>query len=446
MASSRSPRPSFLGAPVRVALALAVGLIPALVFGPVAHAQKDLGTDGTIKNGGESTVKDPGTTGTKDLSTTGTSLETAPKPTFTAPKPSTSASASDSSSAAPETSASAAPSTSASSSGPKAFVHKKLKLEVGDFAISVGFPGDWPLLADDDLPEIDTTPPEGGAPITVVLKKGWGFHKPNAKPPHVAELVVACAKTSAEGWGDNIRDAAFSSMLDQVEKAVGEYTSLKQIDPDPVRVEDNRIVEPFHAEAQFSADGNGKTEVAAAGSEPKKKPGDIVKVQGLSFFGFKDESSGAPTLLACTITCAHLPPEGEKGVCGDVVQALEITGTFSAPPKRSWLAELVFAFKRDKTTGYLVLIGIVFGLILIGVLIALLVRKKKPSASPTGTHDAVEDEEVGFQAGYEAGLAAARKSSGPPGQPTTAGGASSIEAASAPPAAGYVDPKALPPT
>ena len=428
MGSSSSWTQSWTRSLVRSAIVVVLAAVPALAVHPAAFAQGDLKTEPTTKDtGGElSTTKDPG--GTTTL-TPGTG--TGKKP----PVPTTAtASASASDSAVASTSASEGPppqpSTSASANDqPTPFERHKLALEVGDFALSVGAPGNWPKMADEDLPTVDATGTDD-AKVTIVVKKGWGFHKLDTKPPKIAEVVVVCGKATVEYWGESIRDAAFTQMLDAVEKEAQNYTTLKDIEPDPVRNEGDRIVQPFHADAQFSGDGSSKVDLKEAGDDGAKKASktlSTVKLQGVSFFGFKNEGSNAPTLLACTVTCAHLVAEGDKGICGSVIQSLEISGSFAPPPKASWLAELVFAFKRDKTTGWLIVIGVLFAVVLIATVIVMALRRKKgPAPLLTGTHDVAEDEE-GFSAGYEAGLAAARAASA-----SGAGGASAPPVVSSP--------------
>jgi hypothetical protein len=393
---------------MRAVAVVAIAAIPALLVGPSAFAQGDLKTEPTTKDTGGpgelSTTKDTGGT----TLTPGTGTIKKPPGTATTAPASSSASASVSGSASEEPPPQPSASTSASSDQPTPFERHKVSLVVGDFALSVGAPGNWPKMADEDLPTVDATGTED-AKVEIIVKKGWGFHKLDTKPPKVAEVIVVCGKASAEYWGETIRDAAFTQMLDAVEKEAQNYTSLKDIEPDPIRKEGERIVQPFHADAEFSGDGSSKVDLKEAGDQGKKssKTLSTVKLQGVSFFGFKDEGGNAPTLLACTVTCAHLVAEGDKGICGSVIQSLEVSGSFAPPPKASWFAELMFAFKRDKTTAWLVVIGTVFGIALIVVLLAMLLRKKKPATTLTGTHE-VHDEEEGFNAGYEAGLAAAR--------------------------------------
>lgn len=421
---------------LRSLLVIAIAAIPALLAGSPAFAEGDLKTEPTTKEGtpGElSTTKDPGG---------GTTLTPG---TVTIKKPPPLPSATDSASASASTSASEAPppvpSTSASSDQPKAFERHKVSLEVGDFALAVGAPGNWPKMPEDQLPTVDATGTED-AKVTIVVKKGWGFHLPDAKPAKVAEVVVVCGKASGEYWGETIRDAAFTQMLDAVEKEAQNYTNLKDIDPDPIRTEGERIVQPFHAEAQFSGDGSGKVDLKEAGDGTAKAPKNLstVKLQGVNFFGFKNEEGNPPTLLACTVTCAHLVAEGDKGICGSVIQSLEVSGSFAPPPKASWFAEMMFAFKRDKTTAWLVVIGVVFAIALIAVVIVMLVRRKKtPAPTLTGTHDA-HDDEAGFDAGYEAGLAAARAAAAAGGASAPPVSAQSATSASDPLAATALAP------
>ena len=433
---------------------LAVTLVPlaAMIAGaPGAHAQ-DLktNTDSTTKTGGD--VPKP-----KDLSTgAGTELAPQPKPFVPKPKPSASASESASASASADASAEPAPSTSASvvSAAPQPFARRTVPLGLGDFSVAVGAPGNWPEIKDEELPNVDTA----AAPeATVTVKRGFGWNKPEAKTPHVAEVVVVCAKASADYWGDSIRDAVFTSLTAAVEKEAQQYSDLKALELDPVRHEGDRIVQPFHGTASFTRDGE-KADLAPAGAQKgqKNKGGATVTLQGVSFIGFKAEAGDARTLLACTVTCAHLTGEGDKSVCSDVVQSLEVSGTFATAPKRSWVADLLYGFKKDKTTGLLILVGVAVGLALVVVLLLALLRKKKPEPAnaTSGGLDAVEDED--FRAGYEAGLAAARASGSAPGSPSagghpsavapssTSGGASDLHAP-APPPDGYVDPTTLQP-
>lgn len=442
----------------RVVVALVLGLVPPVLVA-ATHVPRARAQGGDLKTNTDSTTKDGtggGSTG-KDLST-GSPTELTTGPVKPKPKPSatTSATASDTASAEPSDSATAP--TPPSSASIQPFTRRSVPLEVGDFAVALRAPGNWPEMKDDELPTVDlSAAPEA----SISVRRGFGWHSPDAKTPRVAEVVIVCAKAPAEGWGDNIRDAAFTSMVQGVEKDAQEFTDLKSIEPDPIHTEGDRIVQPFHAWANFTHDGE-KADVLPAGEKDTGKPAAWrVQLQGVSFVGFKAESGDARTLVACTIACAHLVKSGDKGMCPDIVQTIEVSGSFASAPKRSWIAEMVFAFKKDKTTGILILVGAVVGLALVGVLLATLLKKKKQpiaaaAGTPTGAHDAASDEDE-FQAGYEAGLAAARSAvaqPAPAASPTSSASPSPASSsstngsplhASPPPPQGYFDPTTLQP-
>jgi len=407
-------------------------------------ATADLSTEPTVKTG-EPTVK----TGDLDTSppSTGTVVltpGTGPKPTG-GPKPPTSApstSASESASTEPIPSASA----SASASGKPAlgsYERRKVAIGVGDLAISVKVPDDWGALDEDALPII-----EPSEDAKVILRKGFGVHKPKGKPPEIRELVVVCATAKGDYWGDNIRDAAFTQMVSGIEKEAQKYTTLQSIEPEPIRVNGDRFEQSFGAEAEFSVDG--KTATVAAGS--KKKVTAQVKLLGLSFIGFHAEDKGGPTLVACSIACAQMSAgEGDPTACPAVVGSIEITGNFAPPPKRSWIAELLFTLKKDPTTMWLVIIGSVFLLVVVVVVIVVIARRK-PKTAAHEDHDehldhdehGEHDEHEGFEAGYQAGLAAARAAAGAPASaPVSPGVSVDPLLASPPPPTGYHDPSTL---
>jgi hypothetical protein len=407
-------------------------------------ATADLSTEPTVKTG-EPTVKSGGDLDTGPAST-GTVVLTpgpGPKPTG-GPKPSASTKSSASASDVappiePTPSASASGSSSSASKTPGSYERRKLSIGVGDLAIAVKVPDDWAEVAEESLPII-----EPSEDAKVVLRKGFGVHAPKGKPPQIHELVVVCVKAQGDYWGDNIRDAAFSQMISGIEKEATKYTTLQSIEPEPIRTNGDRFEQPFAAEADFAVDG--KTAPASAGGK-KKAAAPRVKLLGLSFIGFHGEDKGAPTLVACSLGCAQLTSGDDIYACPAVVGSIEISGTFAPPPKRSWIAELLFTLKKDPTTMWLVIIGGVFLLVVIVVVIVLIARRK-PKAARAQEHEHEDHDEhdeheepEGFDAGYQAGLAAARAAAGP----APAQGAVDSLHASAPPPAGYHDPTTLEP-
>lgn len=405
----------------------------ALPFSAAGRAAaNDLATEPTTKGGPEPTSKDLSTTGTltptpKAPGTGGVAKvpgEAAPKPTASAAE-SAAASASESASADPAPSSSAQPPGSAPTAGPRPFARKKVPLGVGDLAVSLSMPEAWSELPAASLPEV-----EENKDVTVVTRKGFGVHDPKGKPPVVEEIIVACGKASGEFWADAIRDAAFTQMIAAVEKEAAKYSTLKSIEPEAVRAEGDRFLQSFAADAEFSVDGK-----AAPGQVGKGKPkvASTVKLQGVSFIGFfaAPEAAGkTPDIIACSVACAELTGEGATPLCATAIGSLEISGAFAPPPKRSFVAELLFKLKKDPTTLWLGVIGVVF-VALAGVLVAVLAARKKRHAEQDD-HEAHEHEDE-FDAGYHAGVAAAQA-------------AAEVKAtmhASPPPAEGFYDPQTL---
>ncbi len=381
----------------------------------VAHAMPgDLSTEPTTKS--------------TELSTGGTTLT--PTPTVPlktgAPKPkptesASSASDSASASAAPSESVEAAPSASAPSpKGPRPFSRRKVPLGVGDLEISLSMPESWAELPDAALPEVENTDQ-----VKVATRKGFGVHDPKGKPPVVEEVIVACGTAEGDYWADAIRDAAFTQMIAAVEKEAARYTTIKSIEPDAIREEGNKMMQSFAADAEFSVDGKAAPAQLGKG---KAKVANTVKLQGLNFITFHAEVEGkAPHIVACSVACAHLVADGDTSVCPAAIGSIEISGTMAAPPKRSALAELLFKLKKDPTTLWLGVVGVVFLLVVVALVVVLALKKKKPAEH---AHD--EHEEDDYTDGYKAGVAAAAA-------------AAEIAAmhASAPPAEGYFDPQTL---
>lgn len=346
--------------------------------------------------------------------------------------PSTRGSASGSASQDPPEEPPPAAATSASSgrapSGKVVFERRSVSLGVADLAVSFKAPADWPELAKDKLPEVPPNPD-----VTLSVERGFGVHEPSAKPPEIREVVVVCGRASAEYWADNIRDAAFTQMLSAAEAEAKKYSELSSIEPEAQRPVGDRVEQPFAAEAPLS--GGGK----------QKKGGETAKLQGLSFIGFYKDG-GATNVVACSIACANVVSDGAgAGVCGDVIGSLEISGAFVPAPKRSWLAQIVFALKQNPTMMWLVVIGGAFAL-LVSILLPILLIRRRRAKARLDHHDHDEDhhddhdddhdghDDAGYQEGYLAGVAAAR-----------AAALAGLEGlhASPPPEAGYFDPQTL---
>jgi len=372
----------------------------------------------------EPTTKGDPTTKSTELSTGGTTLTPTPppvktggpKPTATAaPEPTESAAASASESVEPPPSASVPPTT-----GPRPFSRRKVPLGVGDLEVSISMPETWAELPESALPEVENT-----EQVTVATRKGFGVHDPKGKPPVVEEIIVACGKANGDYWADAIRDAAFSQMISEVEKEAARYTTVKTIEPDAVREEGNKIMQSFAAEAEYSVDGKSAPTQLGKG---KPKVANTVKLQGLNFITFHSEAEGkTPHIVACSVACAHLVAEGETPVCPAAIGSIEISGTFAPPPKRSFLAELLFKLKKDPTTLWLGIVGTVFLLVVIALVVILALRKKKPVDHAHDDHD--EDD---FTDGFKAGVAAAAAAAEIKGMH-----------ASPPPTEGFFDPQTL---
>lgn len=390
----------------------------------------DLTTEPTVKGGTEPTSKDLSTGTATTLTPTpptpktgGTGGGVAKPPAEPAPSASESASASASASesAEPAPSSSAPSSSAGPKSGPRPFSRRKIPLGVGDLAVSLSMPEAWTEMPPAALPEL-----EENKDVTVVTRKGFGVHDPKGKPPTVEEVVIVCGKASGEYWAEAIRDAAFTQMTAAIEKEAGKYTTLKSIEPDAIRTEGDRYLQSFAADAELAIDG--KTAPAQLG-KGKPKAANTVKFQGLSFIGFHVEAEGkTPDILACSVACAHLVGEGDTPVCASAIGSIEISGSFAPPPKRSAIAELLFKLKKDPTTLWLGVVGGVFLLLAIILVVVLAARKKKHDE-----HDEHDHEDEEFEAGYQAGIAAAQA-------------AAEIKAtmhASPPPEGGFFDPQTL---
>lgn len=367
----------------RLRALLVVGL--ALLGAPIAAAlAQDLKTEPTTKTEPTKKEPDPG-------STSLTPTPTAPKPTGGAKtQPTAGPSVSQSSSASSE------PPPSPSSSeeppqkpkpGARSFARKKVPLGVGDLLVSISIPDNWAEIPDAQLPEVENT-----ERVTVSTRKGFGVHDPKGKPPVVEEVIVACGKASGEYWADAVRDAAFTEMTSAVEKEARKYTSLKEIEPEAVRAEGDRFLQSFATDADFVIDGKAAPTALGKG---KPKSATTVKLQGLNFIAFAHEKGAegegkTPTIVACSIACAHLVVEADSAVCGAAIGSIEISGTFAPPPKRSWLAELVFKLKKDPTTLWLGVIGALFLVVVLALVVILALRKKKQVAA----HEEDEDDDL----------------------------------------------------
>ena len=393
---------------VRVPLVVALALFGALPLS-LATAQTDLKTEPTTKTPTDLT---PGT-GTTVLTPTPTTKPTGPKPTATvSAKPTPTATAEPTASASASQSAEPEPSAEPPKAKPalRAFARKKVSLGVGDLAVSISMPDNWAEISDAQLPEIENT-----EHVTVVTRKGFGVHDPKGKPPVVEEVIVACGRAAGDYWADAIRDAAFSEMTSGVEKEARKYTSLKEIEPDAIRTEGDRLLQSFAADADFVVDG--KTAPTQLG-KGKAKSATTVKLQGLNFIGFHAEGEGkTPLIVACSIACAHLVVEGETSVCAAAMGSIEISGTFSPAPKRSALAELLFKLKKDPTTMWLGIVGALFLVVVLALVLVLAMRKKKSAE----VHDELDDEDAA----------------------DVADEIKSTMHASPPPAEGYFDPQTL---
>ncbi len=423
-----------------VVLSLSLGLGVAASASSTRVAAEDLQTDSTTKvlspDPGTTTLTPSGPT-TKPGAPVGSGPANGPSsspasPPVTerrAPPIASAPPADDASATAPGDDASSAPavappqasaSARASSRGPLLFERRSISLGAADLAVSLRAPKDWPELAKERLPEVAPNPD-----VTLAVERGFGVHDPLGSPPDLREVVIACGKGSAEYWADNIRDAAFTEMIAAVESEAKKYSDLSSIDPDPQRPAGSRIEQPFAAEAKLS------------GPSKAKQGNESAKLQGLSFLGFYKDGS-TTNVLACTITCANVVEGNDPGVCGDVIGSIEVSGSFVPAPKRSWLAQSVFALKQNPTVMWLAVIGGVFALLLLILVPLLLLRRRRSSA--TGEHDGSDDHDAddehddGYDEGYEAGLAAAR-----------AQALAAVEGltASAPPPDGYYDPTTL---
>jgi hypothetical protein len=238
-------------------------------------------------------------------------------------------------------------------------------------------------------------------------------------------VIVACGKANGDYWADAIRDAAFTQMIAAVEKEAARYTTPKTIEPDAIREEGNKLMQSFASDAEYSVDG--KTAPSALG-KGKPKAANTVKLQGLNFIAFHAEAEGkTPHIVACSVACAHLVAEGEVSVCPAAIGSIEISGSFAPAPKRSFLAELLFKLKKDPTTLWLGIVGVVFLLVVAALVVILALKKKKPAEQ---AHD--DQDEDDYADGYKAGVAAAAA-------------AAEIKTmhASPPPEGGFFDPQTL---
>lgn len=397
-------------------------LFALALAGPLAWTQgaraQDLktGPEPTTKGGGEPTTKGDPTS--KELSTgTVTPPKTAAPPIVkTAAPPSASASES----AAPEP-PEPAPSASASvvvPKGPVTFAKRKIPLGFGDLSVTLSMPDGWTELPPESLPVPDEHPD-----VKVVTRKGFGVFDPKGKPPQIQEIVVVCGEANGDYWADAIRDAAFTQMTAAIEKEAHRYSTVESINPEPIRTEGDKLLQSFIADGDFAIDG--KVPLALSG-HGKQKAATTVKLQGVSFLGFsKADAKASPSILACSVACAHLVAEGEQAICPAAIASIDISGTFVPPPKRSFLAELFFKLKKDSTTLWLVITGFVF-IVLFVILGIVLVRRKKR------TEQEAEQAEVEEEAEDAAAIAA-----------EIAAEIRATMQASPPPQEGFFDPQTL---
>jgi hypothetical protein len=390
-------------------LALAVPL--AWTQGALAQ---DLKTEPTTKTGGEPTTKTGGEPTTKGGEPTAKELSTGtapPPPKTAAPPPEKTAapSASASESAAPSASTEPAPSASAPvPKGPLTFAKRKIPLGVGDLSVTLSMPDGWTELPPESLPVPDEHPD-----VKVVTRKGFGVFDPKGKPAQIQEIVVVCGQANGDYWADAIRDAAFTQMTASIEKEAHRYSTIESINPEPIRTEGDKILQSFIADGDFAIDGN--TPLALSG-HGKQKAATTVKLQGLSFLGFaKADAKADPSIIACSVACAHLVAEGETAICPAAIGSIDIGGTFVPPPKRSFLAELFFKLKKDPTTLWLVVVGFVF-IILFVVLGVVLVRRKKRTEHEAEQAEASEEAEdaAAIAAEIAAEIRATMQASPPP--------------------------------
>jgi len=386
---------------------------------------------GLARAGDLETTKTPDpTTKPTDLSTGGTTLTPTPTvpPVKTGgtgakpqPTPTESAAAPDSASASASASEEPPP-VAPPKAAPRAYSRRKVPLGVGDLEVSISMPESWAELPEASLPEIENT-----EQVTIATRKGFGVHDPKGKTPVVEEVIVACGKATGDYWADAIRDAAFTQMTAAVEKEAAQYTTIKQIDPDAIREEGNKILQSFAASADYSVDGKAAPTQLGKG---KPKAANTVKLQGLNFIAFHSEAEGkTPQIVACSIACAHLVAEGDESVCPAAIGSIEISGTFAPAPKRSFLAELLFKLKKDPTTLWLGVVGIVFLVIVAALIVVLALRRKRPAEHAHDDHDHDDDD---YAHGYQAGVAAAAAAAEINGMH-----------ASPPPAEGFFDPQTL---
>ncbi len=386
MAGLSRARKDGRGRSLRILIVLLLALIPVLSTGAQAAPQGEA----TTKGGGESTTKgDP----TPPTSVTAPPPLSAPTPTgpatATGPKPgpgpgpsvdpSTSVSASGSASGSASAEPPPAPSTSESAQPKGPRTTRKLSLGVGDLGLTLKIPTDWPELPEAALPEVE---PDPNQDVEVVSRKGFGVHEPKGKPPAIHEVVLVCGKAKGDYWADAIRDAAFTQMIAATEKEIGKYTTLQSIEPDAIKEDGPRILQPFSAKADF-AEKSTKGKVT--------KGGGIVFLQGLSLIGFS-ENDGKVSLVACSLACAELVAAGETGVCADVIGSYEAEGKFAPPPKRSWIAELVFKLRKDPTTMWLLIVGAGFLFLVLVLVVVLLARRKRRRTTTSAEHEVWDDD------------------------------------------------------
>ncbi|MGZ3418518.1 MAG: hypothetical protein ACXVEE_11670 [Polyangiales bacterium] len=365
-----------------VLVLLALGLVAPFSWVQLAWAQGDLKTEPTTKTGGEPTTKTGGEPTSKELTTGTVPPPKTAAPPKTAPVPSASESAAPSESAEPAPSASVPP---PSPKGPITFAKRKVPLGIGDLAVTLSMPDGWTELPPESLPVPDEHPD-----VKVVARKGFGVFDPKGKPPQIQEIVVVCGQANGDYWADAIRDAAFTQMTAAIEKEAHRYSTVESINPEPIRTEGDKILQSFIADGDFAIDG--KTPLALSG-KGKAKAATSVKLQGLSFIGFiKEDPKASPSIIACSVACAHLVAEGETSLCPAAIGSIDIGGTFVPPPKRSFLAELFFKLKRDPTTLWLVVVGFVF-LILFVVLGIVLVRRKRRTEQEAARAEVEEEAE-----------------------------------------------------
>jgi hypothetical protein len=324
-------------------------------------------------------------------------------------------------------------------------VHTTIALGLGDLGAGLTIPDDWPALGEGSLPSVDVAGQDG---VSVLSRAGYGAFEPKRKPPEVRELVVACAKAPGDRWADAVRDAAFVQLISGVEKEAQKYSSLGSIEPEPMRTVGNRYEQSFHADAEVESGG---ARVRAVGQRAGKG-GASLSIVGRSIVGFgraTDADKGAPSIVACSITCAEVVPTGASSVCPDVMASLELTGNWAAPPSKSWWVEWALRLRNNPTLAWSVGGGAFVGLVAIVAIPVVWVARRRRRARGAADVDRGEHERDGDfdDERDESDDDEPASADGSSAAPTAAGqSAEAIAAklmASPPPPAGYYDPSTL---